>query len=127
MERTIPYFLNEIRPDSIDRGQNVLIASSDLEIPTGLPLVYDIRLRKIRLLQESPGQTGAELLKKYNFGELVEYQYSEQYYVHFKHFKRCQDRWVDEEFVAKKGDEEKIESLEERGMQRVVMAPRKKK
>jgi len=56
-----------------------------------------------------------------------EYQYSEQYYVHFKHFKRCQDRWVDEEFVAKKGDEEKIESLEEQGMERVVMAPRKKK
>ncbi|KAJ1414794.1 hypothetical protein B484DRAFT_434890 [Ochromonadaceae sp. CCMP2298] len=56
-----------------------------------------------------------------------EYHYLEQYYVHFKHFKRCQDRWVDEELVAKKDDEEKIELLEEKGMDRVVMPPRKKK
>jgi hypothetical protein len=58
---------------------------------------------------------------------VIEDQYSEQYYVHFKHFKRCQDRWVDEESVTKKGDEEKIELLEVQGMERVVMPPRKRK
>jgi len=88
MDRTIPYFLNEIKPDSIDKGKTVLVASSEnairgllmhlceipssrihaLEIPTGLPLIYDPNLRKIRLLQENPGETGRELLERYNFG-----------------------------------------------------------
>jgi hypothetical protein len=51
-----------------------------VEIPTGLPLVYDPQLQKIRLLQEVPrlnSPEGAEgavvagraLLEKYNFGE----------------------------------------------------------
>lgn len=47
-----------------------------VEIPTGLPLVYDSQLGKIRLLQEedSDGQciSGAELLQKYNFGDSPE-------------------------------------------------------
>lgn len=44
-----------------------------VEIPTGLPLVYDSQLGKIRLLQEEGPDgtymTGAELLQKYNFGD----------------------------------------------------------
>lgn len=62
MERTIPYFRSVILPNSIDKGKNVLIASSEnairgllmhlceipteriheVEIPTGLPMVYDV-------------------------------------------------------------------------------------
>ena len=29
MERTIPHFMQEIQPDSLDLGKNVLIASSE--------------------------------------------------------------------------------------------------
>ena len=69
---------------------------SSVEIPTGLPLVYDFQLRKIRLLQEelpaaavdssaaatvttntttqsiANGSTGRGLLAKYNFGDSPE-------------------------------------------------------
>jgi hypothetical protein len=29
MDRTVPFFMNEIKPDSIDKGKSVLIASSE--------------------------------------------------------------------------------------------------
>ena len=71
MERTIPFFRDVIVPDALDRGKTVLIASSEnairgllmhlfnippariseIEIPTGLPLVYDVQSRCLRLLE----------------------------------------------------------------------------
>ena len=71
MDRTIPYWANTIVPDAIASGKNVLIASSEnairgllmhlfnippariseIEIPTGLPLVYDVQSRCLRLLE----------------------------------------------------------------------------
>ena len=71
MDRTIPYWTDTIVTDAIDAGKNVLIASSEnairgllmhlfnipvariseIEIPTGLPLVYDVRNRCLRLLE----------------------------------------------------------------------------
>lgn len=90
MERTIPYFLNVIGPEA-NAGRNVLIASSEnairgllmhlcnippnkihtVEIPTGLPLVYDSRLGKLRLLED---ETLKDMnpLHKYNFGSTPE-------------------------------------------------------
>ena len=85
MERTIPYFSETIYPDSIAKGQNVLIASSEnairgllmhlceiptdriheLEIPTGLPLVFDVHRKCIKLLDDGSGENPFE---KYNFG-----------------------------------------------------------
>ena len=72
MERTIPYFKNKILPSSIESGKNVLIASSEnairgllmylceipperiheVEIPTGLPLIFDVKKKCIQLLQD---------------------------------------------------------------------------
>ena len=44
-----------------------------VEIPTGLPLIYDRNLGRIRLLQEIGADgtlsTGEMLLEKYNFGD----------------------------------------------------------
>ena len=85
MDRTIPFFTEHIVPDSIAKGKRVLIASSEnairgllmhlceipedkisqLEIPTGLPLVFSFRSRCISLL---PGYDVAE----YNFGTIDE-------------------------------------------------------
>eukprot|EP01039_Chlorochromonas_danica_P000424 gene424-458_t len=80
MERTIPYFLNIISP-TLSTGKSVLIASSEnairgllmhlckiptskihmVEIPTGLPLVYDWKQGKLRLL-EDPSLGGVDHL-----------------------------------------------------------------
>lgn len=90
MLRTIPYFKDVIVPDSITPGKNVLIASSEnairgllmhlcdipeerihkVEIPTGLPLVYDSEKRKILLLEDHSLVDSP--LKVYNFGEAPE-------------------------------------------------------
>ena len=77
MERTIPYFTNTIKPNSIDLGKSVLIASSEnairglllhlceipreriheVEIPTGLPLVYDMKKKCVKLLDDGKGES----------------------------------------------------------------------
>ncbi len=71
MSRTIPFYTDQIVPQSVAKGKTVLIASSEnairglfmtlcdipadriaeVEIPTGLPLVYNIRKRCIQLLE----------------------------------------------------------------------------
>eukprot|EP01038_Epipyxis_sp_PR26KG_P006832 gene6832-9354_t len=89
MERTIPYFKNVIVPQSIKPGKNVLIASSEnairgllmhlcdipvdkihaVEIPTGLPLLYDTVTRSIRILDDGSDKSP---LVRYNFGDSPE-------------------------------------------------------
>lgn len=86
MSRTIPFFTNVIVPESIDKGKNVLIASSEnairgllmhlceipmdriheVEIPTGLPLIYDVKRKCIRLLEDDSDPEFR--LSKYDFG-----------------------------------------------------------
>jgi 2,3-bisphosphoglycerate-dependent phosphoglycerate mutase len=71
MERTIPYWVNSIEREAIDAGKSVLVASSEnairgllmhlfdipadrisgIEIPTGLPLVYDVQRKCLSLLE----------------------------------------------------------------------------
>lgn len=89
MERTIPYFKDTVVPGSLSKGQSVLIASSEnairgllmhlcnipidriheVEIPTGLPMVYDHEARRIRLLED---EDVPRPLEKYNFGSAPE-------------------------------------------------------
>ena len=84
MERTIPYYINAIEGDAIKQGKSVLIASSEnairgllmhllripeeeiinIEIPTGLPLVFDMRHRCLKLLEGE--------FSDYNFGTAAE-------------------------------------------------------
>ena len=72
MERTIPYFLNHIVPEAIEKNKRVLISSSEnairgllmhllnippedivqLDIPNGVPIVYDMESRKISFLYD---------------------------------------------------------------------------
>ncbi len=87
MQRTIPYFTGTIVPKSIAKGKTVLIASSEnairgllmhlcniphdriseVEIPTGLPLVYCFKNKNIRLLEDGT-ENPSNPLGKYNFG-----------------------------------------------------------
>jgi len=95
MKRTIPYYERVIRPGSVDQGKNVLIASSknairgllmhlceipedrihEVEIPTGVPLVYDVRTKRIRLLDDGLYGNG-DPAERYNFGSSVDLLFS---------------------------------------------------
>ena len=91
MRRTIPFFTGTIMPESVQKGKTVLIASSEnairgllmhlcgipedriseVEIPTGLPMVYSFRNRKIRLLEDGTEDPNNPL-GDYNFGAAPE-------------------------------------------------------
>lgn len=90
MERTIPYFTQKIVPEAINDGKRVLISSSenairgllmhlceipeesvtDLEIPNGLPLIFDVKSKCIKLLDDGSGK---DPLETYNFGSAANY------------------------------------------------------
>ena len=82
--RDSPYWINSIEGDAIQQGKSVLVASSEnatrgllmhllkidpaeivnIEIPTGLPLVFDMRHRCLKLLEGD--------FNSYNFGKAAE-------------------------------------------------------
>jgi hypothetical protein len=93
MSRTIPYFQKVIYPNSIAQGKNILISSSEnairgllmhlceipenriheVEIPTGLPLVYNIEKKCIQLFDECiPRENHMALVEEYDFGSAPE-------------------------------------------------------
>jgi 2,3-bisphosphoglycerate-dependent phosphoglycerate mutase len=69
MQRTVPYFKERIAVDAVDQGKRVLISSSEnairgllmhlceipkeqitgLEIPNGLPLIYDLKSKCVKV------------------------------------------------------------------------------
>uniref|UniRef100_A0A7R9YG63 Phosphoglycerate mutase n=1 Tax=Pinguiococcus pyrenoidosus TaxID=172671 RepID=A0A7R9YG63_9STRA len=99
MERTIPYYTDVIVPSTIDQGKNVLISSSenairgllmhlcdippdricDVEIPTGVPLLYDTKQKCIKLLEDpwdserqyDFGAAGSEIFKPCDVSEFL--------------------------------------------------------
>ena len=90
MDRTMPYFIERIAKDAVDQNKRVLISSSEnairgllmhlcsipeseisgLEIPNGLPLIYDTRSKCVKLLDDG---TGRDPLEVYNFGSSAKY------------------------------------------------------
>jgi 2,3-bisphosphoglycerate-dependent phosphoglycerate mutase len=90
MDRTIPYFKERIAQDAVNQGKRVLISSSEnairgllmhlceipeeqitgLEIPNGLPLIFDVKSKCLKLLDDG---TGRDPLEVYNFGKAAKY------------------------------------------------------
>jgi 2,3-bisphosphoglycerate-dependent phosphoglycerate mutase len=90
MDRTIPFFTEKIIPEAVSQGKRVLIASSEnairgllmhlcdipvdkiteLEIPNGLPIIFDIKSRCVKLLDDGSGKDPLEV---YNFGKAAGY------------------------------------------------------
>ena len=90
MARTIPFFTERIVPEAINNGKRVLISSSEnairgllmhlcdipeeeivgLEIPNGLPIIYDIKSKCVKLLDAGDGK---DPLEEYDFGKASKY------------------------------------------------------
>jgi len=90
MDRTIPYFKKRIEEDAIKQGKRVLISSSEnairgllmylcdipkdkvtgLEIPNGLPIIFDFKSKCVKLLDDG---TGLDPLEIHNFGSAAKY------------------------------------------------------
>ena len=90
MDRTIPFFKERIAKEAVDQGKRVLISSSEnairgllmhlceipeehirgLEIPNGLPLIFDVKSKCLKLLDDG---TGRDPLEVYHFGRAAEY------------------------------------------------------
>jgi hypothetical protein len=90
MDRTIPYFKERIFQDAVSQGKRVLISSSEnairgllmhlceipeeeitgLEIPNGLPLIFDVKSKCVKLLDDGSGRDPLEV---YNFGKAAAY------------------------------------------------------
>jgi 2,3-bisphosphoglycerate-dependent phosphoglycerate mutase len=81
-------------PEAVDKGKRVLIASSEnairgmlmhlcdipeeriseLNVPNGVPIVYDIASRTVKLMQDEDGE---DPLLKYDFGKAAEFLFRE--------------------------------------------------
>ena len=90
MDRTIPYFTEQIYPQAAEHGKRVLVSSSEnairgllmhlcaipedrvteLEIPNGLPIIFDIKSKCVKLLDDG---TGRDPLEVHNFGKAAKY------------------------------------------------------
>jgi len=95
MARTIPYYTDHIVPEAIEKGKNVMIASSEnairgllmhlcdipsdqisgLEIPTGVPLIFDMKGKCLKLLDDGKEPSPYE---RYKFGKLKELLFTPQ-------------------------------------------------
>mmetsp|Transcript_15366 Transcript_15366/g.22994 ORF Transcript_15366/g.22994 Transcript_15366/m.22994 type:complete len:741 (-) Transcript_15366:121-2343(-) len=90
MNRSIPFYTERIVPEAVAKGKRVLITShenairgilmhlceipeecmNDLQLPNGVPLVYNVKRKCISLLDDG---TGEDPLEKYNFGSAAQY------------------------------------------------------
>tara|TARA_A100001015_G_scaffold283202_1_gene348288 strand:- start:263 stop:1051 length:789 start_codon:yes stop_codon:yes gene_type:complete len=89
MDRTIPFFKKQILEPAIKENTNVLITThenairgllmslcdipeeriAEVEIPTGLPLVYNVEKKCVQLLDDG---TGLDPVERYDFGKSPE-------------------------------------------------------
>jgi 2,3-bisphosphoglycerate-dependent phosphoglycerate mutase len=90
MNRSIPFYTERIVPEAVAKGKRVLITShenairgilmhlceipedcmTDLHLPNGVPLVYNVKRKCITLLDDG---TGEDPLEKYDFGSAAQY------------------------------------------------------
>jgi hypothetical protein len=95
MKRTIPYLTEVILPKAVNENKRVLIASSEnairgmlmklcdipeemvseLSIPNGVPMIYDVKSRCLKLLDDG---SGVDPLEKYNFGPAAPFLFRER-------------------------------------------------
>eukprot|EP00549_Striatella_unipunctata_P022718 CAMPEP_0118687124 /NCGR_PEP_ID=MMETSP0800-20121206/8204_1 /TAXON_ID=210618 ORGANISM="Striatella unipunctata, Strain CCMP2910" /NCGR_SAMPLE_ID=MMETSP0800 /ASSEMBLY_ACC=CAM_ASM_000638 /LENGTH=596 /DNA_ID=CAMNT_0006584265 /DNA_START=18 /DNA_END=1809 /DNA_ORIENTATION=- len=130
MDRTIPYFTHQIVPEAINEGKRVLISSSEnairgllmhlceipeeqitkLEIPNGLPLIFDVKSKCVKLLDDGSGQ---DPLQKYNFGDAASYLFRPCTTDDGNVDEECDIRFMSDAFFESQGlNKEEQEALE---------------
>jgi len=95
MKRTIPFLVDVMLPKAVEEKKRVLIASSEnairgmlmelcdipeemisqLSIPNGVPMIYDVKSKCLKLLDDGTGQ---DPLEKYDFGPAAPYLFRER-------------------------------------------------
>jgi len=128
MERTIPYFSHQIVPEAINMGKRVLIASSEnairgllmhlceipeekiveLEIPNGLPLIFDVKSKCVKLLDDG---TGRDPLEVYNFGNAASYLFRPCMNEDGSPDEECDIRFMSDDFEQSESDRETVDLL----------------
>mmetsp|Transcript_21216 Transcript_21216/g.44552 ORF Transcript_21216/g.44552 Transcript_21216/m.44552 type:complete len:911 (-) Transcript_21216:2083-4815(-) len=133
MDRTIPYFTNQIYPEAIAKGKRVLIASSEnairgllmhlceipedkiagLEIPNGVPIVFDLNSNCVKLLDDGSGE---DPLEKFNFGSSASYLFRPCTNPDGTYDEGCDisymsDSYINKGFVVSEEDSKLIESI----------------
>lgn len=140
MDRTIPYFSNQIVPEAINKGKRVLISSSEnairgllmhlceipeekiteLEIPNGLPLIFDVKSKCVKLLDDG---TGRDPLEVYNFGNAANYLFRPCQNEDGTYDEECDIRFMsDSMFESSEEDEEALDAIKRPSVPSEVMA-----
>lgn len=128
MDRTIPYFTERIVPEAIAQGKRVLISSSEnairgllmylceipedkiseLEIPNGLPIIYDLKSKCVKLLDEGDG---SDPLEKHNFGKAASYLFRPCQNEDGSLDEECQLRFSDGPIMLSADDQAAIDAI----------------
>ena len=128
MDRTIPYFTERIVPEAISQGKRVLISSSEnairgllmhlceipedkiteLEIPNGLPIIFDLKSKCVKLLDDG---SGIDPLEKHNFGNAAEYLFRPCQNEDGSPDEECDIRYFTEPVLLSEEDRAAIESI----------------
>lgn len=128
MDRTIPFFTERIVPEALNQGKRVLISSSEnairgllmhlcdippdkitkLEIPNGLPIVFDLKSKCVKLLDDG---TGRDSLEVYNFGKAANYLFRPCEKEDGSPDEECDVTFIGENFQLSKEDQATIDAI----------------
>jgi len=141
MERTIPYFTERIVPEAINQNKRVLISSSEnairgllmhlceipedkiteLEIPNGLPIIFDLKSKCVKLLDDG---SGVDPLAKHNFGKAAEYLFRPCQNEDGSPDEECDIRFFGETYKLSADDQAAIDAIKKREPVTTVAASR---
>lgn len=128
MDRTIPFFTERIVPEALAQGKRVLISSSEnairgllmhlcdipedkvteLEIPNGLPIIFDLKSKCVKLLDDG---TGRDPLEVYNFGKAASYLFRPCANEDGSPDEECDIRFRSDEFELSEQDRATLEAI----------------
>jgi len=122
MDRTIPYFIQQIEKEAFENRKRVLVASSEnairgllmhlcdipeeeivgLEIPNGLPLIFDVKSKCVKLLDDGSGR---DPLETYSFGKAANYLFRPCFNEDGTLDEECDINFMSGDSISEKDDE----------------------
>jgi 2,3-bisphosphoglycerate-dependent phosphoglycerate mutase len=128
---TIPFFTERIVPEAVSQGKRVLISSSEnairgllmhlceipedkiteLEIPNGLPIIFDLKSKCVKLLDDG---SNTDLLEKYNFGKAAQYLFRPCQNEDGSNDEECQIRFSESDFKLTNEEQATLDRITKR-------------